>query len=58
MDFVQWFILAIAILLFLFLAVVGFFCKFAIFRTKERKKPEKEHIETEFERMYLTFSAS
>ena len=53
MDFVQWFILAIAILLFLFLAVVGFFCKFAIFRTKERKKPEKEHIETEFERMYM-----
>lgn len=55
MNSIQWTILVIAVLIFLFLAVVGYFCKFAIFRTKERKRSKKkeQHPEPEFESKYM-----
>ena len=50
------FVLIVLMLLFLFAVVVLYFCRFAIFRKKESRKPQKEkpHKETDFERMYLS----
>lgn len=55
MNPILWFAVVFVILLILFGSVVLYFCKFAIFRTKEsqKRKKEKPHKETEFERMYM-----
>ncbi len=55
MNSIQWIILFVAVLLFFFLAVVAYFCKFAIVRTDDRKKSKKEvhHPNPEFESKYM-----
>lgn len=53
MSPILWFAVISVVLLILFFSVVGFFCKFAVFRTKESRKKKKKREETEFERKYM-----
>lgn len=50
-----WIIIILAVIFILFSAVVLYFCRFAIFRSKKSVQIEndKPHEETEFERLYM-----